>query len=100
MILLEFKRHIQIIKESYQNSGFPLNSGPTVTGCTCLIRFHGLTMEDLSYLVLGPLNEMGPNLQGLKSYGIADLLIKCTEQGKEGVTSGAVRDRGGGGRPG
>ena len=40
-------------------------------------------MEDLSYLVFGPLNEMGPNWQGLKSYGIADLLIKCTEQGKK-----------------
>ena len=40
-------------------------------------------MEDLNYLIFGPLNEFGPNWQGLKSYGIADLLIKCTEQGKK-----------------
>ena len=39
-------------------------------------------MEDLSYLILGPLNEIGPNWQGMKSYGIADLLVKCTDQGK------------------
>ena len=32
---------------------------------------------------MGPLNDHGPNWQGLKAYGIADLLIKCTEQGKK-----------------
>ena len=46
------------------------------------------------------MNEHGPNWQGLKAYGIADLLIKCKEQGKRvymmvlsgtEVVQGAVR---------
>ena len=34
-------------------------------------------MEDLNYLVFGPISEHGPSTQGLKLYGIADLLITC-----------------------
>ena len=40
-------------------------------------------MEDLNYLILGPLNEHRPNWQGLKAYGLVDLLIRCTEQGNK-----------------
>ena len=35
----------------------PNTDGP----CTCVIRLHGLTIEDLSYPVLGPLNNKGAN---------------------------------------
>ena len=54
-------------------------------------------MKEVNYLFLG-LNEMGPNWQGMKSHGIADLLIKCTEQGKKvylAVLSGTEMVEGG-----
>ena len=86
-----------VLADQFSPDALPPN---TDRSCTCLIRYHGLTMEDLNYLILGPLNEHGPTWQGLKAYGIADLLIKCTKQGIKGVLDGTIRDRGGGVRPG
>ena len=68
-----------VLADQFSPDTMPPN---TDGSCICLIRYHGLTMEDLNYLILGPVSEHGPNLQGLKPYGIAYLLIKCQEMGK------------------
>ena len=47
-----------------------------------IIRLFGLTLEDLCFLSLGPLNEKGVPWEGWKAYGVAELLIKCMDQGK------------------
>ena len=51
--------------------------------CTCLIRYHGLTIEDLNYLVFGPISHHRSSWQGLKSDGKAELLDTCQEMGKK-----------------
>ena len=68
-----------VLADHFSPDTMPQN---TDRSCTCLIRYHGLTMEDLNYLILGPASEHGPNWHGLKAYGIEDLLIKGQEMGK------------------
>ena len=43
--------------------------------------YNGLTMEDLNYLVFGPIFQHRSSWQGLKSFVIAELLIKFREMG-------------------
>ena len=53
-----------VISDQFCPDTLPPN---TDGSCTCVIRLHDLTIEDLSYLTLGPLNEKGPNWEDWKS---------------------------------
>ena len=83
-----------LLGDQFTPDTMPKNTDGT---CTCLIRYHGLTMEDLNYLVFGPISQHGSSWQGLKSYGIAEWLIKCQQMGGKSLRAGTFRDQGGGG---
>ena len=73
----------------------PLNAHDS---CTHILRLFGITIEDLCYLSLGPLNEKGVNWEGWRAFGVSELLIKCIDQGKRvflAVVSGTEAVEGG-----
>ena len=41
--------------------------------CKLIIRLFGLTVKDLCYLSLGPLNVKGVKWEGWKAYGVVEL---------------------------
>ena len=41
--------------------------------CACIIRFHGMTVMNLNFYVLGPLSAHGRNWEGLGNYGIGEI---------------------------
>ena len=74
-----------IIGDQFMPDTFPVMNGGT---CASIIRFHGLTMENLNFYVLGPLSDHGRNWDGLGNYGIGELLVKYQEMGKTIFTTG------------
>ena len=50
--------------------------------CALVVRLFNISIEELCFYSLGPLNNVGGNWEGLKSFGISELLLKCLEMGK------------------
>ena len=50
--------------------------------CVLVERLFNITIEELNFYALGPINNFGGNWEGLKSFGISELLLKCNDLGK------------------
>ena len=50
--------------------------------CTLILRLFNITLEDLCFLSLGPLDDRGANWEGWRAFGVSELLIKCLDLGK------------------
>ena len=50
--------------------------------CALVVRLCNITIEELNFYVLGPINNFGGNWENLKSFGISELLLKCNDMGK------------------
>ena len=46
-----------------------------------VVRLYKITIEELNFYVLGPINNFGGNWENLKSFGISELLLKCNYLG-------------------
>ena len=61
----------------------PDSMPPNADGsCTLIVRLFNITIEELCFLSLGPLNNKGANWEGWKSFGVSELLLKCLDLGK------------------
>ena len=84
-----------LISDQHAPDSMPPNADGS---CTLIIRLFGITIEDLCFLSLGPLNEKGANWEGWRAFGVSELLIKCLDQGKRvflAVVSGTEAVEGG-----
>ena len=66
--------------------------------CALIVRLFNISIEELCFFSLGPLNNLGGNWEGWKSFGISELLLKCLELGKRvflSVLSGTEAVEGG-----
>ena len=66
--------------------------------CALIVRLFNISIEELCFFSLGPLNNLGGNWEGWKSFGISELLLKCLDLGKRvflSVLSGTEAVEGG-----